>query len=91
MEIKIKINPEENEKIALLYGRFTSYCEILGYLSKYGSIDTDLFDRKWEEAVRINQELMQMKNELDKKYHPDGMWTNYNFDFISSEMIYYNV
>lgn len=89
MEIRVHIDDEENDQVELLFTRFIGYCEILGYLAKYGSIDTDLFDKKWEEAVIINKELEALKTELDIKYHPlDSNYTNYRFDFLNHEMVY---
>ena len=90
MEKRVHIDQEESERIEILYNRFVGYCEILGYLTKYGSIDTDLFDRKWEEAVLINKELSALKTALDLKYHPQDHieYNNYIFDFINNEMVY---
>ena len=87
---KVQITPEESHKVELLYNQFTGYCNILGYLAQYGSINTNLFDKKWEEAVEINRELEALKAELDMKYHPqDGVeYKNYSFDFIQYLMVY---
>ena len=46
MEIKIKILPEESEQVENLFTRYTGYCNILGYLAKDGSLESDIFDKK---------------------------------------------
>lgn len=88
METRVKISEQDSRQVEILFSRFISYCEILGYLGKYGSTETTLFDKKWEEAIKINQELTHIKEIMDKKYHPEGNWTNYSFDFVSNEMVY---
>lgn len=89
METRVHIDEKEIEQVEILHTRFTGYCEILGYLAKYGSINTDLFDKKWEEAVIINKKLEALKATLDMKYRPqDKEYTNYIFDFINCEMVY---
>ena len=88
MEKRIKITPEESRSVEILFNRFTGYCNILGYMANYGSLDTNLFDKKWEEAVNINNELEALKRELDTKYRPLGAWSSYEFDFNTEEMVY---
>lgn len=90
MNTRIHITQEESELVELLYARFTSYCNILGYLTQYGSLDTTLFDKKWEEAVNLDIELSKAKQEIDTKYHPDGKWDRFEFDFKNCDIIYYN-
>ena len=90
MENRITILPEESEKVEKLFFQFNNYCNILGYLAKYGSIDTSLFDKKWAEAVEINTELTKLKETLDRKYHPQDniQYTQYEFDFFDYQMVY---
>ena len=91
MEKKIvPITVEESEKVEKLYMEFTGYCEILGYLSKVGSIDTDKFDKKWTEAIEINYELEQLKSSLYEKYKPENyeQYTSYVFNFQNHEMVF---
>ena len=88
--VKKYITAEENHKIRDLFLRFNSYCNILGYLAQYGSLDTNLFDKKWEEAVTLDKELTLLKQELDKKYHPQDNenYDHYEFDFANCQIIY---
>ena len=90
MEKRVKITREESEAVEILFNRFSGYCNILGYLAKYGSIDTSLFDKKWAEAVEINTELNKLKETLDRKYHPQDniQYTQYEFDFFDYQMVY---
>lgn len=90
METRVKITHQENEEVKNLFYRLNSYYSILGYLAKYGSLDTNLFDKKWEEAIKIGMELDELKVVIDKKYHPiDGnVYNNYSFDFITEELVY---
>ena len=91
MEQRIKIEEAESKAVETLFYQFNSYCGILGYMAKYGSLDTNLFDKKWEEAVNINIELEKLKQQLDKKYHPNdtNQCTGYEFNFNTNELIYY--
>ena len=89
MEIKIKILPEESEQVENLFTRYTGYCNILGYLAKDGSLESDIFDKKWEEAIILNDQLEKLKRELDQKYRPDNMnFNSYYFNFKTYEMVY---
>ena len=89
MEIKVKITEEDNIAVQKLFMRYNAYCGILGYLANYGSIDTEKFDKKWEEAIELQIELENLKNEMDKKYRPqEGNYQNYIFNFDNCEMVY---
>lgn len=90
MEKRVKITREESEAVEILFNRFSGYCNILGYLTNYGSLNTELFDKKWEEAVKISNELEILKHEVDMKYHPDGEWSSYEFNFKTEELVYTN-
>ncbi len=89
-EVHVKIDAEESMEVERLFMRFNGYCAILAYMANAGSLDTDKFDRKWEEAVLIENELNKLKMQLDRKYHPqDGFdYQNYSFDFVEYEMVY---
>lgn len=89
METRIKITPEECQAVEKLFNRFTAYCNILGYLGKEGSIETDIFDKKWEEAVEINNQLEKLKEEICVKYEPkDKPFVGYVFDFGHQELVF---
>ena len=89
MEIRVKIRPEESDKVENLFTKFTGYCNILGFLAKDGSLESDIFDKKWEEAVILNDQLEKLKRELDQKYHPSNVTVNsYYFNFKTYEMVY---
>lgn len=90
METRVKITNEESRNVEILFLKFRSYCNILGVISNYDSIDNDRFDRKWAEAVELEMELSKLKSALDKKYRPqDGVQYNeYKFDFENKEMVY---
>lgn len=90
METKVKIDRQESAEVERLFMEFNGYCSILGYLSNYGAVDTDRFDKKWAEAVEIETKLEKLKANLDKKYHPDDGkdYHSFNFDFDNCEMIY---
>ena len=90
METRVKITQEESQAVQRLYIDFKGYCNILGYLAQFGSLDTDVFDKKWAEAVELNYQLEQLKAEMDLKYHPqdDVAYTTFEFDFINREIVY---
>ena len=89
MEFRVKISEEDNLAVQKLFMRYNAYCGILGYLSNYGSIETEKFDKKWEEAVELQIELETLKDKMDKKYHPkEGTYQNYVFNFDNGEIVY---
>lgn len=90
MDTYVQITEAESYSVNQLFSRYNTYLNMLGYLAKYGSLDTDLFDKKWEEAVEINIKLEQLKNELDIKYHPNDNinYSEFYFDFINHRMVY---
>lgn len=90
MDTIVKISQEDNEAVEMLHSRFMGYCDILGYMAQYGSLDTNIFDKKWAEAVELNHKLDKIKREMDIKYHPqdDNEYKNFTFNFIKAEMIY---
>lgn len=90
METRVKILPEESKEVERLFLQFTGYCNILGYLANFGTVDTDKFDRKWAEAVDLEGNLTKLKAQLDTKYHPqDGNdYHTFVFDFDTHEMVY---
>lgn len=89
MEKRVKITHDESTAVESLFMQFNAYCGILGYLSNYGTIDTEKFDKKWAEAIEIEIQLDKMKTELDKKYHPtEGNFLQYSFSFDTDEMVY---
>ena len=90
MEIQVNMTIEDSQAVEKPFVRFNAYCNILGYLAQYGSLDTALFDKKWEEAVQINIELEKVKLEMKEKYYPhDGnTYSYYEFDFDKKQLVY---
>ena len=90
MKTRVKIKQEDSELVERLFIEFQGDCNILGYLSNYGSFDEEFYDRKWEEAVQINHQLEEAKAAMDREYHPDDgqPYVMYEFDFSSGDMIY---
>lgn len=82
--------PEESDSVQRLYIDFRGYCNILGYMAQFGSLDTSIFDKKWAEAVELNYALEKLKAEMDLKYHPqDGNnYISFEFDFANKEIVY---
>ena len=90
-ELRVKITHEENAEVERLYLELNNYYSILGYMSKYGSLDTNIFDKKWEEAIELGIKLDKLKEQLNRKYYPveNSMeYKDYYFDFINEELVY---
>lgn len=81
MEKRIKIAPEESEKVQVLYSTYISYMSILQFFMNNPISNQELFDKKWEEAVQLNIRLDEAKRAVEKKYKPAGEWDRYEFDF----------
>ena len=88
MEKRIKITAEENEKIQTLYSNYTSYMSILQYFMNNPITNQELFDRKWDEAVKINATLENAKRAVEKKYKPAGDWDRYEFNFEDQQVVF---
>lgn len=92
MTIIKQITQDERDTLESIQSCFIGYCNVLGYCAKAGGIDTDLFDKKWAEAVSINQELERLKIKLGEKYYPDDgeIYPHWEFDFKDCKVIYTN-
>ena len=89
MEVRVKMETNDCQQLEDLYIRYVSHCNILGYLSQYGSMDDERFDKRWLETVEISNQLERLKNKMDNKYRPhDQDYKNYYVDFEAEEMVY---
>ena len=88
MEKRIKITPEENEKVQVLYSNYISHMSILQYFMNNPVTNQELFDRKWDEAVKINTTLENAKRAIEKKYKPAGDWNRYEFNFEDQQVVF---
>lgn len=88
MEKRIKITPEENENVQVLYSTYISYMNVLQFFMNNPITNQELFDRKWEEAVQLNIKLDEAKRAIEKKYKPAGEWDRYEFDFDKQQVAF---
>lgn len=88
MEKRIKITPDENELVQGLYSNYISYMSILQYFMNNPVTNQELFDRKWDEAVKINTTLENAKRTIEKKYKPAGDWDRYEFNFEDQQVVF---
>ena len=88
MEKRIKITPEENENVQVLYSTYISYMNVLQFFMNNPITNQELFDRKWEEAVQLNIKLDEAKRAIEKKYRPAGEWDRYEFDFDKQQVAF---
>ena len=85
----VRITPEENENVYMLFSVYMSYMSMLEYLSKSEEAsNTPVYERKWDEAAAIWIELDKAKKEIEKKYKPEGAWDKYEFDFDNQQVIF---
>lgn len=89
MEVRVKMESNDSKALEDLYVNYVSHCNILGYLSQYGSVEDERFDKRWEDTVKISIELEKLKSKMDNKYRPrDKEYKNYFVDFETEEMVY---
>ncbi len=88
MEKRIKITPEENEEVKVLFFTYNSYMSILQFFMNNPITNQELFDRKWDEAVQINIKLDNAKRAVEKKYKPTGDWERFEFDFDNQQVVF---
>ena len=84
----IKITKEENDKIYSLYSTHISYLNMLEYLINANIQKTEVFDKKWQEAIDIDLQLSKAKRDIEKKYKPSGEWDRFEFDFDNSQVVF---
>ena len=87
MERKITITQEENDEVYKLFSTYMSYMSMLQYLGE-NSTNTEIYDRKWAEAVELNIKLDKLKKDIEKKYKPAGNWSRFEFDFDNNQVVF---
>ena len=87
MERKITITQEENDEVYKLFSTYMSYMSMLQYLGE-NSTNTEIYDRKWAEAVELNIKLDKLKKDIEKKYKPAGNWNRFEFDFDNNQVVF---
>lgn len=91
METKIvPISKEDCESVEVLFFRYQAFVDILNFLAQNNALENNLevFNQKWEEAVELYHKLEMEKQRVDEKYHPEGNWTNYTFNFLNERLEY---
>lgn len=88
MKQAINITHEECENVRRLFYKYNAYMSMLEYLATNAS-NTDIFDKKWNEAADIWIELDLAKSAIEPKYKPEGEWDRYEFDFDNTQVVFY--
>ena len=88
MRKAIQITMEENENVEKLFLTYSSYMNMLQYLTEQATDNNPIYDKKWNEAVELWIKLDKAKKEIEKKYKPAGNWDSYEFDFENSQVVF---
>ena len=89
MEKRVKISPEDNQEVYVLYSTYMSYLSILQFLMNNENINNqEIFDKKWNEAVEINIKLEEKKRSVERNYKPVGDWDKFEFDFENQQVVF---
>lgn len=90
MRKEISITPEESRNVERLFMKYNSYMSMLEYFAESAAMkDSEIYDKKWNEAAEIWIELDNAKRAVEKKYKPNGNWAGYEFDFDNDKVIFY--
>lgn len=84
----VNISTIENNKVYNLFYTHMAYMNILHYFMNNKITNETLFDRKWNEAIKIELELDEEKRKVEKKYKPEGEWDRFEFDFDKCQVVF---
>lgn len=84
----IQITREESDEVQALFLMYTSYLNILKFFAKSNLTSTEIYNIKWNDAVAIGAELEYVKQQIEKKYKPEGEWKEFTFDFDKEQVIF---
>ena len=91
MRKEIPIPKEESDEIERLFLKYSSYLSMLDYFSGNTTFrDSELYDKKWNEATESWIELDKAKRAAEMKYKPEGNWAGYEYDFERYKVIFYD-
>lgn len=89
MRKEIPITSEESANVERLFMSHNAYLSMLQFLSDNNvSSNTEIYDRKWNEAVDLWIKLDKAKTNIEKKYKPAGDWDHYEFDFEKQQVVF---
>lgn len=88
MDKRIRIDEGISTYIEKLFFEYNSALNILRYLASQEDVKQEYLDRYFEDAKNKGIELELAKNEVSKKYQPNGSFSKYNFDFENCEIVY---
>lgn len=87
MEKIVPITYEESSNVENLFNTYNSYMAMLEYFANTKS-NTEMYEKKWDEAVQLHTKLDKAKRDIEKKYKPLGEWKSFEFDFENSQVIF---
>ena len=68
MRKEIQITHEESQIVYKLFSTYTAYTNVLSFLATKTTLDnTEIFDKKWDEAVLLCSSLEEAKRKIEKK------------------------
>ena len=89
MQKIIPITHEESQIVYKLFSTYTAYTNVLSFLATKTTLDnTEIFDKKWDEAVLLCSSLEEAKRKIEKKYKPEGSWDRFEFNFEEDTVIF---
>lgn len=88
MRKEVTITLEESNEIYRLYSTHVSYMNMLQYLMNNGMSEHPTYDKKWNEAIELDRQLTKAKQDIEKKYKPEGNWDRFEFDFDKYTVVF---
>lgn len=84
----VKITPQENDNVYILFSTYTSYMNVLQFFMNNNMSNNETFDKKWNEAVELDRQLTKAKQDIEKKYKPAGEWDRFEFNFDNQTVVF---
>lgn len=88
MRKEIIITIEESDNVYRLFSTYTSYMNVLQYFINNEIADNTIFDKKWNEAIELDKQLTKAKQDVEKKYKPEGDWDRFEFNFDKHTVVF---
>lgn len=88
MEKRVNIDHDESQNVEQLFLTYSSYMSMLQYFAEQGLEKSQVYDKKWNEAVDLWIKLDKAKRAVERKYKPAGQWDSYEFDFDNCQVVF---
>ena len=87
MTKSVQITYEEIVEVQRLFHKYNALLAVLAYMND-NSKNTEILDKKLDEATELYIALENAKQKYGNKYMPEGNWQNYTYDFDNQAIVY---